>query len=302
MALKLKNSTPLEALSINETLGDLPTHYMKSGSSMRPKAQLEELGKFGDRLIGSDKTFRGSPFEYDLWFNTNELHTIRTWLWTDFLGKGIFVRVNSIKINNKVMKDIASSDIKIDEERIEKIINNLGNKYSLETNTEFYDKVIFPPGSNLLQKQVMNWHKVGKLIKEGYVIKPHPITAHLWIAKMRLDYGKDKILNKKEGGFELLMECKEMAMCPNSEMGLIALLLGKKVSTVAVPVKTREKNHLTYEAIYQAVAGQSQGSGVALRKILSSKRSGIIFNFDPDPEDRLQRYLDNFWEYKITND
>ena len=99
MALKLKNSTPLEALSINETLGDLPTHYMKSGSSMRPKAQLEELGKFGDRLIGSDKTFRGSPFEYDLWYNTNELHTIRTWLWTDFLGKGIYVRVNSIKIN-----------------------------------------------------------------------------------------------------------------------------------------------------------------------------------------------------------
>ena len=302
MALKLKNSTPLEALSINETLGDLPTHYMKSGSSMRPKAQLEELGKFGDRLIGSDKTFRGSPFEYDLWYNTNELHTIRTWLWTDFLGKGIFVRVNSIKINNKVMKDIASSDIKIDEERIEKIINNLGNKYSLETNTEFYDKVIFPPGSNLLQKQVMNWHKVGKLIKEGYVIKPHPITAHLWIAKMRLDYGKDKILNKKEGGFELLMECKEMAMCPNSEMGLIALLLGKKVSTVAVPVKTREKNHLTYECIYQAVAGQMQGSGIALRKILSSKRSGIIFNFYTDPEDRLKRYLDNFWEYKITND
>ena len=85
-------------------------------------------------------------------------------------------------------------------------------------------------------------------------------------------------------------------------MGLIALLFKKKVSTVAVPVKTREKNHLTYEALYGAVAGQEQGSGIALRKILSSKRSGIIFNFDPDPEERLQRYLDNFWEFKITND
>jgi len=297
-----KSSTPLEALSINETLGDLPTHYMKSGSSMRPKAQLEELGKFGNLLIPQGKKWRGSPFEYDLWYNTNELYTIRTWLWTDFLGKGIFVRVNSIKINNRLMSNIASSDIKIDEERIEKIINNLGNKYSLEPNTEFYEKVIFPPGSNLIQKGVMNWHKVGKLIEEGYVIKPHPITAHLWMAKMRIDYGKDKILNKKEGGYELLMKCKEMAMCPNSEMGLIALLLGKKISTVAVPVKTREKNHLTYESIYQAVAGQKKGSGTALRKILSSKRSGIVFNFDSDPEDRLQRYLDNFWEYKIKND
>lgn len=302
MAVKFKNNSPLEALSINETLGDLPTHYMKSGSSMRPKAQLEELGKFGDQLIGTNKKWRGSPFEYDLWYNTNELKTIRTWLWTDFLGKGIYVRVNSIKINNRLMKNLASSDIKIDEERIDRIIKNLGDKYLLEGNTKYYDKVIFPPGSNLLQKGVMNWHKVQKLIDEGYVIKPHPITAHLWIAKMRLDYGDENILSKRAGGFEQLMNCKEMAMCPNSEMGLIALLLGKKVSTVAVPVKTREKNHLTYEAIYQAVAGQSQGSGVALRKILSSKRSGIIFNFDPDPEDRLQRYLDNFWEYKITND
>ena len=297
---KWKNNSPLEALSINETLGDLPTHYMKSGSSMRPKAQLQELGKFGNLLI--PESYRGSPFEYDLWYNTNEIHTIRTWLWTDFLGRGIFVRVNSIKINNKLMKNIASSDIKIDEERIEKIISVLEDKYLLESNPKFYDKVIFPPGSNLLQKGIMNWHKVGKLIKEGYVIKPHPITAHLWIAKMRLDYGKENILSKREGGFELLMKCKEMAMCPNSEMGLIALLFGKKVSTVAVPVKTREKNHLTYEALYGAVAGQEQGSGIALRKILSSKRSGIIFNFDPDPEERLQRYLDNFWEFKITND
>jgi hypothetical protein len=302
VAVKLKNSTPLEQLSINEKLGDLPTHYMKSGSSMRPKAQLEEMGKFGDRLIPQGKKWRGSPFEYDLWYNTNELKTIRTWLWTDFLGRGIYVRVNSIKINNRLMNNIASSDIKIDEERIEKIINVLEDKYLLESNPKFYDKVIFPPGSNLLQKQVMNWHKVGKLIEEGYVIKPHPITAHLWIAKMRLDYGEENILSKREGGFELLMKCKEMAMCPNSEMGLVALLFNKKISTVAVPVKTREKSHLTYEAIYQALAGQRQGSGTALRKILSSKRSGIIFNFDPDPEDRLQRYLDNFWEYKITND
>ena len=80
--------------------------------------------------------------------------------------------------------------------------------------------------TNIIQKNIINWQKMDKLIDEGYVIKPHPITAHLWIAKMKLKYGKDKILNKKAGGFELLLNCKEMAMCPNSEMGLIALLLG----------------------------------------------------------------------------
>tara|TARA_R100000656_G_scaffold100070_1_gene72662 strand:+ start:1461 stop:2360 length:900 start_codon:yes stop_codon:yes gene_type:complete len=293
---KLKNK--LEALSINEELGDIPTHFWKSGSSMRPISQLNELNKFKHRLIPS--SHRKAPFEYDLWFNTNELHTIRSWLYTDFLGKGIYVRVNSVKINDRLMEQIASSDIKIDEERIENIKQHLDNKYSLQWNTEFHNKVIFPPGSNLMNKNVINWHKVTELVEKGYKIKPHPITAHLWIAKMKGDFGEENILNKKEGGFELLLNCEEMAMCPNSEMGLIALLLGKKVNSVATPRKVREKAHLTYEAIYRAVANQPQGSGIALQKILSSKRSGMIFNFDPDPEERLDRYLDNFWEYTIA--
>ena len=298
---KFKNKNTLDALSINEELGDLPTHYMKSGSSMRPKAQLQELNEFKHLLIPD--SYRGSPFEYDLWYNTNELHTIRSWLYTDFLGKAIYVRTNTIKINNRLMDSIVDdSEIIIDEDRIEKIINNLENKYVLQWNTEFYDKVIFPPGSNLLQKGVINWQKMDNLIDDGYVIKPHPITAHVWIAKMKHRYGNDKVLKKKAGGFELLLNCKEMACSPNSEMGLIALLLGKQLSTIAIPVKNREKNHLTYEAIYQAVAGRAIGSGIALRKILSSRRSGIIFNFDSDPKERLQAYLDNFWEYTIRND
>ena len=30
-----------------------------------------------------------------------------------------------------------------------------------------------------------------------------------------------------------------------------------------------------------------------------SKNSGIIFNFDEDADERLERYLANFWEYEI---
>ena len=298
MSKRIPVKNPIEALSINEELGDIPTHYMKSGSSMRPKEQLTELNKFKRRIIPD--SYRKAPFEYDLWYNTNEINTIRSFLYTDFLGKGIYVRVNTIKINDRLMLDIASSNQKIDEERIETIKGNLENKYSLQWNTEFYDKVIFPPGSNLMNKNVINWGRVTNLIEQGYKIKPHPITAHIWIAKMKQDFGEENILNKKEGGFELLLNCKEMAMCPNSEMGLIALLLGKKITSIGTPRTVREKAHLTYEAIYRAVANQPQGSGTALQKILSSRRSGMIFNFDPDPEERLDRYLDNFWDMTIA--
>jgi len=288
----------LDQLSINEKLGDVPTHFMKSGSCMPPKARLDILAKFREETVPEE--YNGCSFEYDLWYNTNELHTIRTFLYTDFLGGGIFYRVNSIKINDAVMHSIANSDIKIDEERIQKIIDSLGNKYQLKFNRATHDKVVFPPGSNLIQggKNVLDWKKLDHMVNnEGYVIKPHPITAHIWCAKYRERYGKDKVLDKKIGGHEVLQRCTDMAFCPNSQMGFEALLLGKNIHSVATPRVAREKNHLTYEAIYQGIAGKACGSRTALMKILSSKRSGIVFHFDEDANERVERYLEQFWEF-----
>ena len=58
-----------------------------------------------------------------IWFNTNAKQTIHKWLYTDFLGNGIYLRVPSTPINDKLTKHIVHSDIKIDEERCEKIGN-----------------------------------------------------------------------------------------------------------------------------------------------------------------------------------
>ena len=298
---RLKN--PLPPLSINEQVGDIPTHYMKSGSSMRPKAQLEELKSFRERVL--PKSHRGLDLEYDLWFNTNEIMTVRSWLYTDFMGNGILFKVNSVKINDKLFKSIVDSDIKIDEERLDKIINNFRDKYLLKDNDSYYEKIIFPPGTNLLTKngpneKVIDWGRVTQCVRDGYVIKPHPITTHLYVAKFKKEYGEEKVLDKKESGMNLLLKCKEVACSPNSETGLIALLLDKGLRLISTPKATREKSHLTYESLYTATANQQhQTSKVALQKLLSSKRSGIIFDFDEDAEERVERYFDNFWDYKI---
>ena len=146
----------LQSLSINEELGDLPTHFMKSGSTMPPKERLNELYGFQKEIV--PETYWGLNVEYDLWYNTNELSTIRTWLYTDFLGKGIYFRVNSVKINDRLFNRIAQDEyLEIDEDRISKIVKSLENKYTLQNYTgEYYEKVAFPPGSNLLNK-VVNW-------------------------------------------------------------------------------------------------------------------------------------------------
>ena len=42
----VKPKNKLEALSINEQLGDIPTHFMKSGSAYRPTNDLNSLAEF----------------------------------------------------------------------------------------------------------------------------------------------------------------------------------------------------------------------------------------------------------------
>ena len=93
------------------------------------------------------------------------------------------------------------------------------------------------------------------------------------------------------------MNCKEVATAQNSEMGLIALLLGKPIQMVSYPVDKREKNLLTYESFYESIA-ETDAKNTIL-KLFSSKRSGIIFNFDEDAKERLENYLNNFWEFKV---
>ena len=73
----------IEQLAINEAMGDIPTHFMKSGSCMPPKDRLNTLATFRERIIPEEAY--GCPFEYDLWYNTNELQTIRAWLYTCLL-------------------------------------------------------------------------------------------------------------------------------------------------------------------------------------------------------------------------
>lgn len=293
---KAKRLVPLSSI---EELGDKNTHIFKSGSCLRPQEDLDELSRLKKEVIPDE--FDGVDFEYDLWFNNNALQTVTKWLYTDFLGAGIYMRVPSVKINDRLMLSIVNSKIKIDEERIQKITGNLKNKYHLKYIEEDYDKVIFPPGTNLLTKPTtVHWGRMGALVEEGYVIKPHPITTGLMVAKLKRKFGKDKVLDKKSGGMELLMKCSHVGTMPNSEMGLIALLLNKDLKLISYTKEEREKSLLTYESIYHACANRNGHD--AIKKIFSARNSGIIFAFDSDAKQRMELYLHNFWEYTKRND
>ena len=67
---------------------------------MPPKERLNTLLEFQRSVL--PKQYKGLDVEYDIWYNTNELRSIRTWLYTDFLGQGIYFRVNTVKINDRL--------------------------------------------------------------------------------------------------------------------------------------------------------------------------------------------------------
>ena len=174
------------------------------------------------------------------------------------------------------------------------------NKYTLTGNQKYYDKVIILPGSNLLSKgKCVHWGRVRRAIEEGFVIKPHPITQKIWVAKMKKDFGDENVLDPKEGGFELLANCTHCATMPNSEMGMMALMLDKQLSMVSHTKEDREKALLTYESIYFAIANTNAKE--SLMKLFSARNSGIIFNFDEDAETRMEMFLNNFWGMKVIN-
>ena len=120
------------------------------------------------------------------------------------------------------------------------------------------------------------------------------------VAKLKRKFGKDKVLDKKSGGMELLMKCSHVGTMPNSEMGLIALLLKKDLKMISYTKEEREKSLLTYESIYYACANRNGHE--AIKRIFSARNSGIIFAFDSDAKQRMELYLHNFWEYTKRND
>ena len=63
---KIRPRKKLEALSINEEVGDIPTHYFKSGSSIRPKEQLQDLNAFKTYLLPEELEVQHLSMMYGL--------------------------------------------------------------------------------------------------------------------------------------------------------------------------------------------------------------------------------------------
>ena len=86
---------------------------------------------------------------------------------------------------------------------------------------------------------MIDYRKVKALVDKGWKVKPHPITAHVYMADLRRRFGAENVLNKKRVDMNSFLIVNKWLVPRNSEMGLIALLLGKDIQMVSFPVSKK---------------------------------------------------------------
>jgi hypothetical protein len=284
-------------LTENEHVGDNITHLLKSGNITRSDS-VDQYSDFSSQI---PKVWRGMKLQYDLWYNSNNIDKktnrsyITSFLYTDMLNKCLYFRVPSDKLNTEILETVLLNKHEtIDPFVVHRIANNLADKYNLIPHQEeqFYDRVVFLPGTNILD-DILDFNKVKDIVdNQGAKVKPHPLTSNYHLFMLRKQFGDANVLNSNASAFQYLLNAKVVFCCKNSEMGLSSLLLGKKMCLVQ---NEKYSGPCTYGSIYNTILNsQHYSARDALHKLLSSEYSGIIHMDDPRAVEKMYNFLNSY--------
>lgn len=271
-------------MSLNESLGDTATHFFKTGAVLRH--QSDGLKRLQSMLPSN--WLNGCRVEYDLWYDMKDPDRVHGYVYTDAMGKFVFIRVGDAERNSAIMRKAAASGV---TEEGRAIFDDLGrtsrDKYKLRHTGEKHELVIFLGGANVIEQSV-SWEKLHYYVDQGAKLKCHPMTSRDLSALLCKRFGSQAILDKKLSGYDLLAGADMVGCAENSEMGLVALAKGKRAVSVG-----KGNNQLTYSSIYHAIESGEEYDADKFLSILSSKFCGLVPVVADDPKD----YIDQFFDY-----
>lgn len=284
-------------LTANEVAGDPLTHLLKSGCATRTDVS-KQYGKFSKQIPSH---WRGLKIKYDVWYDMDHLDekTNRTFLpsflYTDMLNKCLYFRVPNNRLNTELFRTILlNSHERVNNFVVHRITESLADKYNLlcSPDTEYYDRVVFLPGTNILEN-ILDFDRVKKLVEhEGAKVKPHPLTTKFHQFILKKHFGENNVLNNNVSGFSYLLNAKVAFCCKNSEMGIGALLLKKAMCLVD---KDSYSGPKTYGSLYDAILRSDVYSASdALNRIISSEYSGIMHLDDPDAVQKMYNFFNSY--------
>ena len=276
-----------QSFAENDVLGNSAAHFFKSGNVTRSAANkpLEQL-----MSLLPEKGNYNTNLEYDLWYSFND-NKIHGYVYTDALTKFIYLKPASVRYSTNAMQTAVLNEITPEGEMLfNDLAKNNNDKYNLKKARKQYDFVIFLPGTNCIDA-VIDYEKIERAVNQGAYLKCHPLTQQALLTRLSNRFGKDKIIDKKISGHQLLEDAAIVGCGMNSEMGIVATAKGKRVYLFDQQPSNR---HWTYTSIYKAIRVEEPGAQDRLKRLLSCKHSGLVSYLVENPKDRIEHFFTYF--------
>ncbi|HWT40130.1 MAG TPA: hypothetical protein VN081_02560 [Dongiaceae bacterium] len=286
---------PLEPLSNDEWVNDVTTHLGKSGATLRSKAN-ERLTALGAAI---PRSHRGVPVEYDITYNDTG-NVVRGYKMTDLMTTCLWTAIcMEVHCVNSLMWCIEQGPTEEGMEVMRKTAEASTDKYRQLT-LPLKDppkKIIIIPGSNLMLKRALDIPRMKRLVEEGCVIKPHPITNGLDMANLKRIFGEKNVLRPTQALYPLIREAEKLWVGGNSESGIVSMMYQKPYSVIGTV------NGLyvpTYVAFYKAMASvpSSLSDHEKLGALFSHPESGLLSIFHENPEERMKKFFAQYDKFE----
>lgn len=170
------------------------------------------------------------------------------------------------------------------------LIQNLHDKYELNTQCSVQvDKVIFLPGSNILN--TVDHDKVHEILVDNptAMVKPHPIQNQKGMDFLIERY-PGRVIPKEESGLAYLYNATTVWSTFNSEISLLSAILQKPWGNVTL---WRYVFGMPYSCIirhfkYKDVPHNFQ----VMSSVIASPTSGLVFPWQTDWQQRIDLYFE----------
>lgn len=256
-------------------------HFAKviSGIDFTKNSSIDGLSELEEKIIKHSPL----PINYDL--NRPQNGFFDEFTYTELMNDYIIVSPMSIEAQARLVKK-ASMSVNTD-----KVNLSLQDKYQeLKPIEAEYKKVVFLPGSNLLWR-VVSKEALYRVMHENQdaVIKMHPLTSPEDAKKLKVAFGKTRLVCPKVSGIGLLKSAEKVYTTAHSELGVIASLMGKQVEVVSNFFKEHEG---TYYCLYQY-----RNNILALNSIFHNPVLSGIFHKNTR-QSVIREYFDNAMEMR----
>jgi hypothetical protein len=270
----------------HERMADQNIQQSKIGSLVRSKRN-----SWAESIEETIRRHSPYPITYDV----GQIQTTRftEYTYTELLS-GAWIATQSREMNCRINSLLINENepIKLDD-----LASNLTDKYNLNSVEHTHSgakKVVFVPGHNMLD--VSSVELITRLVHEDpdVVIKPHPLTNDETLGFLGTRFGWNRLADKMVSGNKMLLDADIVYTTSASEFSLSATALGKTVVNVSnffnelvgayYPI-----SHFLFLAHKESVAKAQS----VLSCLVNSNKSGLVFPWQDNLEDRIKSYYEN---------